>query len=65
MKTTNKLTDEDIIKARNILEKKKTKSSLGNEEYKCKKCKDRINEVICSCEVASKYDLDYEDWLIK
>lgn len=31
-------------------------------EYKCNKCKDKIGAVICPCEVAPKYDPDYEEW---
>jgi len=45
-----------------IIEKKETKQLADNERYKCNKCKDKIGAVICPCEVAPKYDLDYEEW---
>lgn len=32
------------------------------KKYKCNKCKDKITNVICSCEVEQKYDNDYEEW---
>jgi len=37
-------------------------NKIKKKAYKCKKCKDKIGEVICPCEVAPKYDVDYEEW---
>jgi len=38
------------------------KTNTKREEEKCNKCKDKIGAVICPCEVAPKYDPDYEEW---
>jgi hypothetical protein len=44
-------------------EEQEVKPSSGDEvKYKCNKCKDKIGAVICPCEVAPKYDADYEEW---
>ena len=55
MTNNNKIREETI-------EENQAKSSDGDEIFKCNKCKDKISEVICPCEVAPKYDIDYEEW---
>lgn len=40
-------------------EENTTKKSDGDE---CILCKGELRAVICSCEVAPKYDPDYEEW---
>lgn len=43
---------------------KKTKLIIADKKvkYRCDKCKDKMGAVICPCEVAPKYDADYEEW---
>jgi tRNA(Ile2) C34 agmatinyltransferase TiaS len=50
------------MKEKETAEENETKKSEGDENYKCNKCKDKVGEVICPCEVAPKYDPDYEEW---
>ncbi len=35
---------------------------INKSKVRCNLCNDKVGKVICPCEVAPKYDPDYEEW---